>query len=206
MLCWAVARDPNLAVSPRHHPVKTTADLEEVAHTALTAWASLLDESLTLVAMPRATNPLWRLDSAGLDLVVKQLPQYPPGVEPVTEFRVLTYLQQHGVPVALPIVTDQGRLHVTVEERQWVLLPYLPHRSSIYELEPDASVTSHAVGAAIGRLDQTLAAYPWPVDSYVDNPIEVITTALPGLPPEVVHLVKPLKDLLYERCENSQQS
>lgn len=180
----------------------STTDSEDEARTALTAWASLLDVNATLTAMPKATNLLWRLDHAGPDLVLKQLPQYPPGVPLLMEFRVLTHLQRHGVQVALPIVTDQGRVHASVNESQWTLLPHLPQQSSNFELEPDAAATAHAVGAAIGSLDKALASYPWPVDSYVDNPIEVITAALPELPPEVVDLVEPLEGLLHERCAN----
>ena len=119
----------------------STAQVEE-ARTALTAWASLLDENAALTPMPRATNPLWRLSTAGPDLVLKQLPQYPPGVAPFTEFRVLTHLQQHNVSVALPIVTDQGTLHASVNERQWTLLPYLGQQSSNFELGPDAAATA----------------------------------------------------------------
>jgi len=180
----------------------STADLENEARTALSAWASLLHENTTLTPMPRATNPLWRVHSAGPDLVLKQLPQYPPGVPPVTEFRVLTHLQQHGVAVALPIVTDQGHVHASVNERQWTLVPHLPQQFGNFELGPGAAATAHAVGVAIGGLDKALADYPWPVDSYVDDPIEVMTTALPELPPEVVDLVEPLEGLLRDGCAN----
>lgn len=179
-----------------------TAGLEDDARTALTAWASLLDRGVTLTPMPRATNPLWRLDHARSPLVLKQLPQYPPGVPPVAEFRVLTHLQRHEVPVALPIVTDGGSLFVSVNDRQWTLLPYLPQQAGIFELGPDASATAYAVGAAIGGLDKALAGYPWPVDSYLDDPIKVVTESLPELPPEAVDLVQPLECLLRETCTN----
>ena len=66
--------------------------------------------------MPRATNPLWRVDGPGPTLVLRQLPHYPPGVAPVVEFRVLSHLQRHGVPVARPLLTDHGTLHATVED------------------------------------------------------------------------------------------
>ncbi len=180
----------------------STADLEDEARTALAAWASLLDENTTLTAMQRATNPLWRLDHAGPGLVLKQLPLYPPGVPAVTEFRVLTHLQRHHVPVALPVVTDQGSVQASVNERQWTLSPHLPQQSSNFELGPGAAASAHAVGAAIGSLDRALAGYPWPVHSYVDDPIDIITTALPELPREVLHLVQPLEELLHDRCAN----
>lgn len=179
----------------------STSELDNEARTALTAWASIVNDS-TQTAMPRATNPLWRLDGLGPALVLKQLPQYPPGVPPVVEFRVLTHLQRHGVPVALPILTDDGILHTTVNERQWVLLPYLPHQSSNHELGPGASATAVAIGDAIGSLDRALADYQWPVDSFVDDPIKVVTEALPQLPEEAIQLVQPFTDLLHDTCAN----
>lgn len=69
----------------------TTSDLDRQVRAALTAWASLADTRLT--AMPRATNPLWRVDGPGPTLVLRQLPHYRPGVAPVVEFRVLSHLQ-----------------------------------------------------------------------------------------------------------------
>jgi Ser/Thr protein kinase RdoA (MazF antagonist) len=136
---------------------------------------------------------------------LKQLPQYPPGVPPVVEVRVLTHLQNHGIPVALPILTDHGTLHITVNERAWTLLPYLPHQRSDFELGPDAAATAAAVGAAIGSLDRALADYPWPVDSFVDDAIKVVTDALPQLPPEATQLIQPFIDLLHDTCAGPTQ-
>jgi Ser/Thr protein kinase RdoA (MazF antagonist) len=172
---------------------------EREAHLALTAWASIVDDGV-LTPMAQVTNPLWLVESFGSALVLKQLPQYPPGVEPVAQFRVLSHLQAHGVPVALPTLTDQGTLHATVNDRQWVLLPYLEHRPSSPELGPDAPSVAFAIGTAIGRLDRALAAYPWPVKSYVDDPTKTITRALLELPPEAVEIAGPFADILSDRC------
>lgn len=169
------------------------------ARGALGWWASLVEGS-RLTALPRATNPLWRVDGPGPRLVLKQLPEHPPGVAPVVEFRVLSHLQRQGVPVALPLLTDRGTLHATVAGRRWVLLPHLPHGSGNHELGPDPAGAATAVGAAIGRLDRALAAYPWPVDSFVDDPVSTLSRALPELPAEAVRRVEPLTDLLLQTC------
>lgn len=98
-----------------------------------------------------------------------------------------------------PILTDHGTLHVTVKERAWTLL-HLPHQRSEFELGPDAAATAAAVGAAIGSVDRALADFPWPVDSFVDDPIKVVTDALPQLPPEATQLVQPFIGVLYDTC------
>lgn len=177
----------------------STAGLDRAARTALAAWASLTSTS-TMTAMPRTTHPLWRIETIGPALVLKQLPPYPPGVAPVVEFRVLSHLQGRGVPVALPLLTDQGSLHATVDGRPWVLLPHLPHQTRHHELGPDPAATATAIGAAIGRLDHALAEYPWPVESFTDDPLEVITGKLPELPAEATRLVQPFVELLREAC------
>jgi Ser/Thr protein kinase RdoA (MazF antagonist) len=171
------------------------------AKSALTAWVSLAGDTYSLTAMARVTNSLWRVDVAGTPaLVLKQLPEYPVGVTPVVEFRVLSHLQRRGVPVAQPILTDAGTLLATVEDRHWALLPFLAHQPSIHELGPDAAETAFAVGAAIGHLDQALADYPWPVESFVDDPAKVLSDALSQLPHEAIRLVVPLADQLAETC------
>ena len=174
---------------------------DRLARSALAAWASLLGDDLTVTEMPTATNPLWRVDVRDqAALVLKQLPKHPPGVEPVVEFRVLSHLQSAGISVAPPIMTDAGSIHATVDERNWALLPFLPHQPGNHELGPDARTNAVAVGAAIGGLDRALADYSWPVASYVDEPAEILEQALPRLPEEVIQLVRPFTHRLAEAC------
>lgn len=149
-------------------------------------------------AMPLVNNPLWRVVAEdGREFVLKRLPEFPPGVGPVDEFRVLTYLQAAGVPVALHVVTDDGTITTVAGDRKYALFPFLPSDSGNHELGPDAADTSHAIGAAIGRFDQVLADCPWPVRSYVDDPApDILGEALPKLPDEVVGVVAPFVDRL----------
>jgi Ser/Thr protein kinase RdoA (MazF antagonist) len=150
--------------------------------------------------MPQTRNPLWRLDGPGPTLVLKRLPQYPAGVEPVVEFRVLSHLQACGVPVAVPVPTDHGALHAVVEGHLWAVMPFLPHQSARSELAAGAAEAATAVGAAIGLLDRALDSFPWRVGSFVDDPVTTISTTLPDLPVEATRLVDPFIDRLRDTC------
>lgn len=143
--------------------------------------------------MPRVTNSLWRVEATGgRSYVLKLLPEYPPGASPVEEFRVLCHLQEWGIPVALPVVSDEGRINVGVGDRAVALMPLLPSSSETYEVREGAGDIAFAVGRAIGQLDEALAACPWVIDSFVDDPGGTPGSALPGLPDEVTALVEPL--------------
>jgi Ser/Thr protein kinase RdoA (MazF antagonist) len=173
--------------------------LNTTARSALTAWASIV-EPYRIESMPRATNAIWRLQVYdGPALILKQLPEYPPGVPPVVEFRVLCHLQGAGVPVALPIITDDGSIHAVVEGRHWVLLPFLPGQAGS-QLGSDEAGSAFAIGRAIGHLGQALADCPWRVESFVDDPAKVVHDTLPQLPDEVVNLVRPHADRLRQAC------
>ena len=155
----------------------------EVARAVLSAWASIVGDDPVITAMPNVTNPIWRIEVCGRPaLVLKQLPEYPAGVEPVVEYRVLSHLQGSGVSVALPIVTDTGTILASVDDRDWSLLPYLPHQSENHELGPEASETAFLIGAAIAHLGRALADYPYVVESFVDDPGKILAEALPQLP------------------------
>ena len=165
---------------------------------AIEAWASVVPDPKP-VRLPQMTNPIWRVRGrGGQQFVLKRLPEFPPGVGPVDEFRVLCYLQEHSVPVALPIITDDGCLHRTVADERYALLPYLQASNDNHELGPAASETAHAIGAAIGHLDKVLADCPWQVPSYVDEPgPEILGSALPALPADDVRRVMPIVDRLW---------
>ncbi len=61
--------------------------------------------------MDRVHNAIWRvIGEDRREWVLKQLPEFPPGVGPVEEYRVLCYLQAAGLPVPVPIVTDDGQI------------------------------------------------------------------------------------------------
>jgi len=149
--------------------------------------------------MPVITNQIWRIDARdGRRFVLRRLPEYLPGVGPVEQYRVLAHLTAAGIPVATPIVTDAGGINATVDDQTYELLPYLPSDRGNHELGPDAAATAHAIGTAIARLDAALAACPWAVSSFIDDPApDILGTALPALPDEVRRLVEPLAERLW---------
>jgi len=165
---------------------------------ALEAWACVVPEPRP-ERLPQMTNPIWRV--AGTDdrrFVLKRLPEFPPGVGPVDEFRVLCYLQEHDVPVALPIVTDAGSIHHTVGDERYALLPYLRSSNDNHELGPAAAKTAQAIGAAIGHLESVLAGCPWDLPSYVDDPgPQILGDQLLALPIDDVRPVMPIVDQLW---------
>ena len=168
------------------------------ARFALEAWTSVVGKA-RLHSMPLVNNPLWRVVAEdGREFVLKRLPEYPPGVGPVEEFRVLTYLQAAGVPVALHVVTDTGAINTVAGDRTYALFPFLPSDPGNHELGSDAAATSHAIGAAIGRLDRVLADCPWQVRSYVDDPAsDILGESLAKLPAELTRVVAPFTDRLW---------
>lgn len=162
------------------------------ARRALRAWESAIG-SATLEPLPVINNRIWLVTAEdGRRFVLKLLPVYPPGVGPIEEFRVLTHLQEAGIPVALPVVTDAATIHAPIGDRFYALVPYLPHDSGNHETGPDPSGAARAVGAAIARIGIALAQCPWPVRSYVDDPArETVDDTIPKLPAELNAEVAP---------------
>lgn len=160
---------------------------------ALEAWRTVVGTATT---RPRATvsNPLWQVRAEdGREYVLKQFPEYPPGAGPVDEFRVVSFLQANGVPVAAPIVTDDGRIFAERNGNRFALLPHLPNDHG-----PHDKTTAYNVGAAIARLHQALAAYPWAIESFEDHPTQQLEETLEQLPEEVTKSVAPLTNGLRE--------
>ena len=170
---------------------------EELATAALGAWQS----SLTFVRvdrLPVVTNPVWKVvTDHGRRFALKQLPEFPPGVGLVHEFRVLCHLAAAGVPVAMPVVTDEARLTAHVGDRQFSLLPWADSDQGNHELAPDAAATSRSIGGAIGHLDAALAKCPWLPPSFVDDPARDVLGDTLLKVPEVAELIAPLRDELW---------
>ena len=177
-------------------------------YAALEAWRSVVGTA-ELRPMSKVSNPLWRVTAEdGREWVLKHLPEFPPGVGPVEEYRVLCYLRTAGIPVAVPVVTDDGLIAYNADnlrtelsqklptgKEAYTLIPLLPNDSGLYE----APELAHAIGAGIGRLDRVLADCPWHVTSFTDDPArQILDERYPGLPDEVRAFTDPLRDRLYE--------
>ena len=174
---------------------------------ALEAWKSVVG-SARPVPMDKVHNPIWQVTGEdGREWVLKHLPEWPPGVGPVEEYRVLCYLQASGLPVAVPVVTDAGliahnavNLETDPKEKRptgthaYALIPLLPNDSQLHE-SPELART---IGGGIGRLDRMLAECPWNVTSFTDDPApEILGDDYAKLPAELRDLVDPLREQLW---------
>ncbi len=148
--------------------------------------------------LPQVTNPVWlAVTEDERRFVLKELPEFPPGVGPVDEFRVLSHLATSMVRVALPVITDDARIWTTVGDRKYMLLPWIEHENRNHEPGVDAAVAARSIGHALGRMDAALAACPWQPPSFVDDPArQVLGETLPQLP-ELRELIAPLKERLW---------
>ncbi len=176
-------------------------------YAALEAWKSVVGAA-QVEPMDKVHSPIWKVTGEdGREWVLKQLPEWPPGVGPVEEYRVLCYLQAGGLPVATPVVTDDGLIAYNADnlgtdpnEKQptgahaFALIPLLPNDPELHE-RPELAQT---IGRGIGRLDRMLAECPWHVTSFTDDPApDTFGDDYAKLPAELRALVDPLRDLLW---------
>ncbi len=97
-----------------------------------------------------------------------------------TEYDLLRHLQAHGVPVAVPVLSDDGQPDVKDQERLYLLYPLLPDDHSI----PPADIKRvyANIGAAVARLHKALATYPGQIDSWTMNlPHRIVEEAVPHI-------------------------
>jgi len=176
-------------------------------YTALQAWKTVVGAA-RVEPMNKVHNPIWRVTGEdGREWVLKRLPEWPPGVGPVEEYRVLCYLQAGGLPVAAPIVTDIGLIAHNADNlgtdpmekrptgtHAYALIPLLPNDPERSE-SPELATT---IGRALGRLDRMLAECPWHVTSFNDDPApDILGDDYDKLPTELRDLVDPLLDRLW---------
>lgn len=175
-------------------------------HAAIGAWQSVVGEA-RLEPMDKVHNAIWRVVAEdGRTWVLKHLPEYAPGAGPVESYRVLCYLQSCGLPVAVPVITDDGLIAHNAENLRPDRRQKHPNGKDTYALIPllandpelrESPELAHTIGVGIGRLDRTLAACPWPVTSYTDDPAAAITELYPRLPDELRSPVAPFRDRLF---------
>jgi Ser/Thr protein kinase RdoA (MazF antagonist) len=142
----------------------------------LAAWTTLLGSGCS---KQESTSRIWNVTCAdGREYVLKQPTLWAPEErrqQLVREFRVLSHLHGHGVPVAMPVVTDDGAICAEQAGDLYVLLPRIPYDTGVPEEHPDAVGVYRRVGAAIARLSVALADCPFPVPSDEIDIAELIT-------------------------------
>lgn len=96
------------------------------------------------------------------------------------EYDLLRHLHACGVPVAVPLLCDDGRVSLQAGERIYVLYPMLP---ADHVLPPaDIERVYARIGAAVARLHRALATYAGQIDSWtMDLPRTVFEEAGPRI-------------------------
>lgn len=166
-----------------------------------TQWASVLG-SATYEELPIVSNPIGRVTAEdGRSFILKQLPEWPPGVGHIEEYRALQHLLASGLPVAVPIITDEGAICGLHEGVRYVLLPELPVDESSAPDAVRSPGTCRAVGATIARIHRALASCPWPIHSFTHKMNDSIDS--PDLPAEIRERLTPaFADSLREYFED----
>jgi Ser/Thr protein kinase RdoA (MazF antagonist) len=86
------------------------------------------------------------------------------------EARILAYLLQRGVPVAVPVLSDDGKACATDDDgAPHAVFPMLPKGGADNDPELDPALFRN-VGAAIARLHIALAGCPFGVESWEVGP------------------------------------
>jgi len=169
------------------------------------AWSGALGAP---VISELAPGSVWELAAATGDrYVIKKLKAFDapdPARRFTDEARILTYLLQRGVPVAVPVLSDDGRVCVTDEAGvAHAVFLMLPRR----EADDPASNPKlwQNVGAAVARMHVALAACPFGIDSWTVGPDTlppIWRTVEQRLPADVVArldaLVRPRWDRMLE--------
>lgn len=133
----------------------------------LAAWTTLLGSSHVVSRAGARVSYVTGAD--GRDYVLKQPMSWDPDAPRLRlarEFRLLAHLHGSGIPIALPIVADDGNICAETDGELYVLLPKIPHDSGDPEERPDAAEVYRRVGSAIAELHQALASCPVPLSSY----------------------------------------
>jgi Ser/Thr protein kinase RdoA (MazF antagonist) len=91
------------------------------------------------------------------------------------EARIVTHLLQRGVPVAVPVLSDDGKAYTTDDDgAPCAVFPMLPQGGADSDPGLDPALFEN-VGAAIARLDSALAGCPFGIESWEVGP-DLLTT------------------------------
>ncbi|WP_152360262.1 phosphotransferase enzyme family protein [Microlunatus speluncae] len=133
----------------------------------LEAWASVLGSD-PIVAEPDGRVRQVTAED-GREYVLKRPMVWDPEAPRLRlarEFRILSVLQGARVPVALPVITDDGCICTERDGEFYLLLPRIPFDIDDLEQRPDAREIYRRVGEAIARMLLALADCPYPSGSY----------------------------------------
>jgi Ser/Thr protein kinase RdoA (MazF antagonist) len=120
----------------------------------------------------------------------------------IAEYDVLCYLHEHGVPVSVPLMTDDQCCYAEVSGQIFTLSPEIHVTNDWHETKNVMRYTY--IGRSLGNFHKILASYPKPIPSWTMNlPQQLETEIFPLLesqlsPPymvalqEKLNLIKPI--------------
>lgn len=156
-------------------------ETEALIHTVTQPWRQSVGTVATWEAAHHKNNVFVLTTSRGVRLVLKEVHQSPERL--TTEYDLLRYLQAAGIPVAVPLLTDNQRSYGVSEGKTYTLSPALPATQVSGE---DVSVLYTNTGRAVADLHQALAAYPGAIQSWtMDLPQQLESEVFPLLEREL---------------------
>jgi Ser/Thr protein kinase RdoA (MazF antagonist) len=155
-------------------------------------WRDTVGEAPARAPLQVTGTVLGITTAAGSRFVFKEVAKGQPVAERLArleaEHRVLRHLAAHGVPVAVPLPTDAGRLFVRDGAAVYTLSPMLPVGGRDPAPGPDPwpdpppERRAANLGAAIGRLHRALAAFRGDLRSWrQDLPTRILDVAPPRI-------------------------
>jgi Ser/Thr protein kinase RdoA (MazF antagonist) len=143
-----------------------------IAATALLeAWSEVFSSPVITELAP---GRVWEVTTERGDRYVLKKVSTFTAASPVRRFaaeaRILAYLQGRGVPVAVPVLSDDGKACVTDDDgAPHAVFPMLPHSDADNGAGLDP-VLFQNVGGAIARMHAALASCPFTVQSWKIGP------------------------------------
>ena len=116
----------------------------------------------------------------GKRFVLKQVQRIPTVERLESEYRLLCYLQDHDIPVSVPLLTKDNRPFVITDNKIFTLSPNLYGAHSQSNL--DNKTRYQRIGHALAHFHKVLATYPHPIQSWtMDLPQKLQNEILPLL-------------------------
>lgn len=176
------AHTPNVRLDSTEPGVEIAspgADASILPEQIAVAWRGVLGNPGTQTTHRMPFGAVWLVTSAARKtFVLKQLADADVARRRhrfVEETRVVVHLGQRGVPVAIPILSDDGRICVEHDDALWALTPTLPMPAfaglpTAESLLQEDAAYRVAVGEALARMHVALVDCPYDIDRGVVGP------------------------------------
>jgi Ser/Thr protein kinase RdoA (MazF antagonist) len=163
---------PGIVVDgPRSELATRVGHVTIAAARVLEAWSEVFSSPVITELTPER---VWEVGTERGDRYVLKKVSTFSAPDPVRRFadeaRILTHLLQRGVPVAVPVVSNDGKVCATDDDgAPYAVFPMLPADSHDNALGLDPVLAGN-IGAAIARLHAALADCPYGIESWTVEP------------------------------------